>query len=154
MEPSYVDDVRYETKPREEPKLRFDETRVSRREVDTEKITVMKSDIFPTEETERQKYPVQREVGRLVIEELPEKVDKASQKYPVRQKPTEVTVTREQVSDVSRPYEKEDMIKVGRLDIHQLEKTHVEPRRIQERPLRDEEKVEHLRKVKWKRFHK
>ena len=146
MELSYVEDIHYETKPCEEPKPRFDETRISRRELDTEKITVMKSDTFPTEETERQKYPVQREVGRLVIEELPEKVHKGQQKYPVRPKPTEVTVTREQVSDVSRPYEK-DVIKVGRLDIHELEKTQVEPRRIQERPLRQEGKFEPHRKV-------
>ena len=92
-------------------------------------------------------YPEQREVGRLVIEELPEKIHKRPQKYPTRPKSTEVTARREQVSDVSRPYEKEDMIKVGRLDIHELEKTEVEPRRIQERPLREKEKVEHLRKV-------
>ena len=97
-------------------------------------------------------YPEQREVGRLVIEELPEKIDKRPQKYPMRPKSTEVTVTREQVSDASRPYEKEDIIKVGRLDIRELEKTEVEPRRIQERPLREEEKVEHLQKVRYDFF--
>ena len=94
-------------------------------------------------------YPEQREVGRLFIEELPEKIDKRPQKYPTRPKSTEVTVTREQVLDVSRPYEKEDTIKVGKLDIHELEKTEVEPRKFRERPLREEEKVEHLRKVKY-----
>lgn len=145
MEPTHIEEVTYITKI-QQPKPRFDETIISRRALDTDKVIVTTTNTTRTEETERQIRPKEPEVGRLVIEELTEERHEVPQKYPRRPKYAEVTIAREQISDASRPYE-EDVTKVGRLDLHELEKTEAEPRRIKERPVTHEERVERPRKV-------
>ena len=135
----------------DETKPRLDETRVSRREVETGKVTVTRTDATRPEEIERPKYPRDQEVGRIVIEEVPEEKEEKPRdiyrKYVEKPRTTEVTVTREDVSDVCKPYEKEDVVKVGKLDVHELDKTPMESRRVEERsPIRSE-RVDRPRKV-------
>lgn len=110
----------------------------------------MKSERTLTEEPERQMYPNELDIGRIVIEELPEDEGKYG-KYPEQPKSTEVTVTAEQVSDGLRPYE--HVIKVGKLDLRELEAKQVESRMIEDRPLKKTERVERPRKACLKYFH-
>ena len=135
-----------------EPKRRIDETKTSRREVETEKVTVTRTDATRAEEIERPKYPREQEVGRIVIEEVPEEKEERPRdiyrQYVEKPRTTEVTVTREDVSDVCKPYEKEDVVKVGKLDVHELDKTPVESRRVEERLLTETETVGRPRKVR------
>ena len=129
----------------------MDETKVSRKGVETEKVTVTRTDGGRKEEIERPRYPRDQEVGRIVIEEIPEEKDEKLRdvysKITEKPRTTEVTVTREEVTDVSRPFDKEDMIKVGKLDVDELEKRAVESRRVEERLLTKRERVERPRKA-------
>ena len=151
VEPRYIEDVLYYKEKLDETKPRMDETRVSRKGVETAKITVTRTDATRPEEIERPKYPREQEVGRIVIEEVPEEKEERPRdiyrKYVEKPRTTEVTVTREDVSDVCKPYEKEDVVKVGKLDVHELDKTPMESRRVEERsPIRSE-RVDRPRKV-------
>ena len=99
---------------------RTDDTQVSQQQVTAEKITVSKTDICQMEETEKPRYPKHLDVGRIVIEETPEEkvevtrrdVLKRDEVKP-RHKDTEVRYEVER-----RPkQQKEDVVKVGRLDV-------------------------------------
>ena len=135
----------------DETKPRMDETRVSRREVETEEVIVTRTDATRPEEIERPRYLREQEVGRIVIEEVPEEKEERPRdiyrKYVEKPRTTEVTVTREDVSDVCKPYEKEDVVKVGKLDVHELDKTPMESRRVEEKSLTRSERVDRPRKV-------
>ena len=135
-------DTRYTKERREETKPRMDETKLFQKDMGAERITVMRSDTTRTEDTERQIYPQERDVSRVVIEELAEE---ERQKYPGQPTPTEVAVARKEVLDI-RPCEK-DVIKVGKLDLHDLEKTQVESTRIDGQPVKRTERVERSRKA-------
>ena len=153
MEPSYVEDTHYTTAMREKVKPRLDETKVSRREVDTERITIMKSDTTCTEEPERQIYPKEHDIGRIVIEEIPEDEQRKYLKYQSEPKSTKVTVTKEHVTDATRAQEKENAMNVEKLDFNKVDTRQVEARRIAERPLKETERVERPRKACVKYFH-
>ena len=131
-------------------KPRTDETKISRG-VATEKVTVTRADGTLREEIERPKYPREREAGRIVIEEIAEEKEERPReihrKFTEEPRTTEVTVTRQDVKDVYRPYEKEDVVKVGKLDVHELEERPVESRTYEERLLTETEKVKQPRKV-------
>ena len=154
MEPRYIEDMHYYKDKPYETKPRTDETRAYRSQVETEKITVTRTDGTRTEEIERPKYRKEHEVGRIVIEEVPEEKEERPRdiyrKYVEKPRTTEVTVTREDVSDVCKPYEKEDVVKVGKLDVHELNKTPMESRRVEERSLIRSERVDRPLKVRQK----
>ncbi len=152
MESTYVDDIHYKAARREDFKQRFDDTKESRREVDTERITETKSHVAQTEEPERQIYPKEHDIGRIIIDEIPDKKPRKYLKYPSDPKSTKVTATREHVMETPRPHEKEDVIKIGKLDLYKLETRQVESRRIADRPSKEPERVERPRKACVKYF--
>ena len=129
----------------------MDETRVSQRQVTTEKVTVTRTDGSRTDEIERRRHPKDYDVGRIVIEEIPEEKEEKPQVsrkiYEEKPRTTEVTVTMDDVKDVSKTYEKEDVVKVGRLDVHGLERTPEESRRPEERSLTKTERIQHYQKA-------
>lgn len=150
MESREIEDVHFYKDKIKETKPRMDDTRVSGREVATEKVTVTRTDGTRTEEIKRAKYPEEQRVGRIVIEEIPEQKEERPQgvyhRYAEKPRATDVTVTRE-VRDVARPTEKEEVVKVGKLNIQEMEKTSVESRRPEEKFLAQTERIEKTRKV-------
>ena len=150
MEPRYIEDVHGYKDQRQTTKPRVDETRASQRQVTTEKVTVTRTDGSRTDEIERRRHPKDYDVGRIVIEEIPEEKEEKPQvyrKYQGKPRTTEVTVTMDDVKDVSKTYQKEDVVKVGRLDVHGLEKTPEESRRPEQRSLTKTETIQHYQKA-------
>ena len=150
MEPRYIEDVHGYKDQRQTTKPRVDETRASQRQVTTEKVTVTRTDGSRTDEIERRRHPKDYDVGRIVIEEIPEEKEEKPQvyrKYQGKPRTTEVTVTMDDVKDVSKTYQKEDVVKVGRLDVHGLEKTPEESRRPEQRSLTKIETIQHYQKA-------
>lgn len=145
----HVKDVEFE-KVRE-TKPRTDETEISCDTITSEKVTVSRRDITQAEETEKPRYPKDRDIGRIVIEEIPEQKEQIPMGRDVRKgdfKPsrTDLTVTR-QVKDDSRKYIKEDVIKVGKLDVTELNKTPVESKQEEKRVATYTETVDGVHKV-------
>lgn len=142
--------MRYYKDKGDEAKPRVDETKISRREIETEKVTVTRTDRTRTEEIERPRYPRDQDFGRIVIEELPEgKTEKPRdmyRKFMEKPRTTELSLVRQDVRDISKLREKEDVMRVGKLDVCQLEERPVESRKKEERLLRTE-KLEEPRKV-------
>ena len=150
MEPRYIEDVHGYKDQRQTTKPRVDETRASQRQVTTEKVTVTRTDGSRTDEIEQRRHPKDYDVGRIVIEEIPEEKEEKPQvyrKYQGKPRTTEVTVTMDDVKDVSKNYQKEDVVKVGRLDVHGLEKTPEESRRPEQRSLTKTETIQHYQKA-------
>ena len=150
MEPRYIEDVHGYKDQRQTTKPRVDETRASQRQVTTEKVTVTRTDGSRTDEIERRRHPKDYDVGRIVIEEIPEEKEEKPQvyrKYQGKPRTTEVTVTMDDVKDVSKTHQKEDVVKVGRLDVHGLEKTPEESRGPEERSLTKIETIQHYQKA-------
>ena len=110
-----------------------DDTEVSQQQVTAEKITVSKTDTFSRiEETEKPRYSRHIDVGRIVIDETPEEKEEVTRRDVLkrdevkpRHKDTEVRYEVER-----RPkQQKEDVVKVGRLDVtdYHKETTKFEP---------------------------
>ena len=118
-------------------KSRTDDTVTSDQKVTSEKITISRRDVTHIEETEKPtRYPKDFDIGRIVIEETPEenkeltkrdvhKTDKMKTKH-------EDTKTY-QVRRDPKPQVKEDVVKVGRLDITDYEKISRDSERVEER---------------------
>lgn len=147
----HVEDVEfdkaYETKPR------TDDTKIFREHVTTDKVTVSRGDITRTEKIDKPKYP--KDVGRILIEEVrEEKQDKAkpdvSMEEELKPRSTEVRVTRHEVEEVPRTDVKEDVIKIGKLDLTEMEKIPLESRRGEEIETTYTERVDGARKVVYK----
>ena len=147
----HVEDVEFDELRRDKVRPRTDSAEVSRKQVSTEKVTVSRREITRAEETEKPKYLKDQDIGRIVIEEIPEKTEvpksDVSRKVAEKPKSAEVTVKRHEVEEVPRMHVKEDVIKVGQLDVTDLEKAPVESRRLEERVATYREKVEGARKV-------
>ena len=105
----------YQQKPRR------DETEISERRVKSEKITVSGGEIPRTEETNKPTYPKAIDIGRIVINETPkEKQPLQKRDIPKRDKVKETQVdvqTCDKFDDGSVTHVKEDVVKVGRLNI-------------------------------------
>ena len=148
----HVDDVGFDKVTREESKPRKDDTEVSRTRVTTEKVTVTRSDIARTEDMEEPEYPKDLDIRRIVIEEIPAERDETlksqvTPKEAVKPRSTDVTITRHEVEEFPKTLVKEDVIKVGKLDVTDVEKTLVESRRVGERVSTYRERLEGARKV-------
>ena len=109
---------------------RTDDTEVSQQQVTAEKITVSKTDTFSRiEETEKPRYPRHLDVGSIVIEQIPEEKEEVTRRDVIktdevkpRHKDTEVRYEVER-----RPkQQKEDVVKVGRLDVTDYHKETME----------------------------
>lgn len=96
------------------------------------------------EELERPTYRRGQQVGSILVKEKPDEKDGGSRrdydKDVVERRTTKVIVTRE--DDVSTPHEKEYVMKVGKLDVHELEKTPMEFSIVEERLLTQNEMME------------
>ena len=150
MEPRYIEDVHGYKDQRQTTKPRVDETRASQRQVTTEKVTVTRTDGSRTDEIERRRHPKDYDVGRIVIEEIPEEKEEKPQvyrKYEGKPRTTAVTATIDDVKDVSKTHQKEDVVKVGRLDVHGLEKTPEQSRRPEQRSITKIERIQHYQKA-------
>ena len=104
------------------------------------------------EETEKPRYPKDIDVGRIVIEELPEEKDQLTKRDIVKRdevKPKRDDMeTRYEVQKVPRKQiQLEEVVKVGRLDITDYEKTQREPERVEERTTTFTRNFEKDRKV-------
>ena len=117
----------------------------------SEKITVSKTDQICIEETEKPRHPKDIDVGRIVIEELPEEKKQLTKRDVVKRdevKPKRDDMeTRYEVQKVPRKQVQEEVVKVGRLDITDYEKTYREPERVEERTTTFTRKFEKDRKV-------
>jgi hypothetical protein len=89
------------------------------------------------EETEKPKYPRDYDIGRIVIEEVPEeksdvtergivKKDEVGQRYADDE-------TRYEIQKASTTRAKEEVVKVGRLDITDYERTQKESEKLEQR---------------------
>ncbi len=103
------------------------------------------------EETEKPRYPKDIHVGRIVIEEVPEEKEEVTKREVVKRdevKPKRDDMeTRYEVQKVPRKQVQDDVVKVGRLDITDYEKTAREPERVEERTTTFTRKLEKDRKV-------
>ena len=150
MEPRYIEDVHGYKDQRQTTKPRVDETRASQRQVTTEKVTVTRTDGSRTDEIERRRHPKDYDVGRIVIEEIPEEKEEKPQvyrKYQGKPRTTAVTITMDDVKDVSKTYQKEDVTEVGRIDGYRPGDAPEESRKLEDRLLTKTERIDHHEKV-------
>ncbi len=89
------------------------------------------------EETEKPRYPKDIHVGRIVIEEVPEDKEEVTKRDVVKrdevQPKREDMETRYEVQKVPKKQVEKEVVKVGRLDITDYQKTQREPDRVEER---------------------
>lgn len=102
----------YDVRPRRE------DTEISRQQVTSEKIPVNKRDLTCMEETEKPRYPKDIDVGRIVIEEIPEEKEYVtkldiSKRDEVKSRYKELETGHQKVY---RQQIREDEVHVGRLD--------------------------------------
>lgn len=119
---------------------------ISRKQVATETVTVSRRDMTRAGETVKGKYPKEVDIGRIVIEEIPEE-ELVSQGAVKKKTESEVTATRQEVRDVPKTCEKEDTFKVGKLDLRDLEKEVVESTVTEERLVTRKDKIDHTDKI-------
>jgi hypothetical protein len=101
------------------------------------------------EETEKPKYPKDLDIGRIVIEEIPEEIPKHKilRKEHGGPRSTGVTIAQHEVEEHPKTYLTEDVIKVGKLDVTHLEKEMVEAKTVQDKIRTYKDRVDGPRKV-------
>ena len=124
---------------------------VPRQQVTTEKVTVDRRE-FRSSELEKPRYPKDLDIGRIVIEEIPEE-DKVPehevvQKQRMRPRRTEMTATQREVEERPEAFVKREDVKVGKLDMSDMERTVIESEREGERLTRQRETIDGRLKVK------
>ena len=143
-----VKDEKLDKVSRGETKPRTDE--IFCKQVATEKITIGGRDAIQREETERPKHPKEQDVGRILIEEIPEKEEIPTAKVPRKQgkktKSIDMNVARE-IKDVTRKHVTEEVVKVGKLDTADLERKTGECKSIEERVTTYTDRLDGARKV-------
>ena len=97
------------------------------------------------EKTEEPKYPKDHHIGRIVIEEIPEEKEELTKRDirrrdEVRPRSEEIK-TRFEVERGPRPQVREEVIKVGKRDVTDYEKTQREAERVEERIVSTDRKV-------------
>ena len=101
----------------------------------TTEVTVTHDEVREQSEV-RPRYAKDLDVGRIVIEESPEEkkdIPRAPKKEKARPKSIEVTLTGQEVEEIPRKRSKEDVIKVGKLDVTDFEKQSWQSSTVQER---------------------
>ena len=117
-------------------KRRIDE--IPREKVTTENVTVSRRDIRIPEEPKTSTYRKDLDIGRIVINEIPEQKEETPkrdtvQREPIRPKRTAMTISQRDVRERPKKYVSEDVVKVGRLDTTDLERITEESRRVEQR---------------------
>jgi hypothetical protein len=120
-------------------KLHEDET--PRKYISSDKIAITKYDIAKQEEIGRRKYPKDLDIGRIVIEEMPE--EEVARPGREQERPRGTQLTRKEVKDIPKP--REETIKVGKLDCRDVEKEVVESRKKEATLKTHTERVDHSR---------
>ena len=99
---------------------------IPRQKVTTERVTVSRKDLRAFEEKEKPKYRKDLDIGRIVIEEIPEKEDIPErdliEKKQVKRTRTDRTVSRRDVKEQPKKYVKEETVKVGKFDTTDLDR--------------------------------
>ena len=88
------------------------------------------------ERQETRKHVKALDIGRIVIEEIPDEKRKAppvAKKENVRPKSVEITLPEQEVKEIPRRDIIEDVVKVGKLDVTSFEKKSLKSSRVQER---------------------
>jgi len=99
------------------------------------------------EEIQKPRYPKHVDVGRIVIEEIPEEKEEVIKRDDfkrdeVKPRDEKDTKTLYQVGKDAKQHVKEDVIEIGELDVTDYKKTQKEPQRVRERTtLEKEQKV-------------
>jgi hypothetical protein len=118
-------------------KSRTDDTQISQQHVTSEKISVSRRDITHIEETEKPMYSKDLDIGRIVIEEIPEEKEEVPKRDVFKRDEVkrrhEDMETRYQIERGPKPQLKEEIIKVGKLDVRDYEKTPRVSERVEER---------------------
>ena len=99
----------------------IDETKVPPARVSTKRDT-------ETEKISKTIYLREQDIGRIIIEEIQEENPK--EVYGKFDKTSEVVVTRMDDLDVSRQYKEDNVIKVGKLVLYEVEKSQKEEERF------------------------
>jgi hypothetical protein len=88
------------------------------------------------EETEKHRYPKDLDIGRIVIEEIPEEKEEVTKHDVLKRDEVkrrhEDMETRYQVERGPKPQVKEEIIKVGKLDVTDYEKKQREFETVEE----------------------
>lgn len=138
----HVEDVQFERVRHDKIKPQTDDTQVSRKQITTEKVAVNRRGVTKLEETKKSKYPKEVDVGRIVIEEIPEEKEQISRRDD-KQRGTDVTLRRQEVRDVTKDREKDDTVKIGRLDLCDLENEAVVSTKTEKRLVTTRDKIDH-----------
>ena len=97
------------------------------------------------EKTAQPKYPKDQKIGSIVIEEIPEEKSRdIYHEFPEKPMTTPKTIAREDVTDISRPFEKEG----EKFDVHEPQTIPVESRGGSDRLITATESVERLPKAR------
>ena len=133
-------------------KSRTDDTEISEQKVTSEKINVSRRDITRMEETEKPRYPIDLNVERIVIEEIPDEKSEVEkhemvQRDEVKLRHQEIE-TDHNVDKVCRKQAQEESVKVGRLDITDYEKSPRESKQVEDRTTTYTAELEEHRKVR------
>lgn len=101
----------------------------------SQKIAVSRSNISRLQETHKPRYPKDIDVGRIVIEEIPEEKTNIpeSDTIQLRQKLSEFTLRKSDVQERPKTYVREGVVKVGKLDTTDLDRVTRESRIVDER---------------------
>ena len=103
----------------------------------SEKIIVDAGDMPHMEKTEKQRYPKSLDVGRIVIEETPEEKEPLRKRDVLRRDEVKETCeeieTHHQNGRIATTELEKDIVKVGRLDVTDYEKTFTESERVDKR---------------------
>jgi hypothetical protein len=126
-------------------KRRIDE--IPREKVTTEEVTVSRRDIRIPKEPKTSTYRKDLDIGRIVIDEIPEEKEEIPesdivQKELARAKRTDVTVSQRDVRERPKKYVKEDVVKVGKLDTTDLDRVTEESWRVEERAKTQRETID------------
>lgn len=137
----HVEDVQFERVRQDKTKPQTDDTKVSRKQITTEKVAVNRRGETQVEKTKTSKYPKEVDVGRIVIEEIPEEKERMPRRGDDKPS-TDVTPRRQDVRDVPNR-EKDDTVKIGRLDLCDLEKEAVVSTKTEKRLVTTRDKIDH-----------
>lgn len=147
-----LEDLDYKKALGRELKSYTDETQAPRQRVTTERITVSKRDITRGEQPEKIRYPKDLDIGRIVIEEIPEEkevIPKRESPHEGRIKPKtrETTETRE-VTEVPRKNVIEQETKLYKEWTSDYEQRPWERRTVDERVTTYTDRVDGVYKVR------
>ena len=108
-------------------KSHTDDTKTSKKQVTSEKITVSRRDMTRMEETEKPRHLKDLDIGRIVIEETPDENEEVAQGDVVKRDEVrlrrEKMETRYQIEKDSKSQVKEETIKIGKLDVTDYDKS-------------------------------